>query len=472
MHKIPLVLLLSLSCCAAIPAFAGGGGDDGDWELGAYAGTSHPDSYDPLDPENGSLWGWRVGYFFTEKWSVEGSFQSFSTDGSVSGQKVDVDLDAVRVNGLLNFRPGKKFRWFLTAGIGRESTQADDVDVDERDLGFNVGGGGRWYFGKKRHFGLRADARWIEVDVGGDIGATQSNYEATGGILWSFGGGPPPDSDGDHVPDKKDNCANTPKGAVVDDAGCPKDSDGDKVYDGLDKCTGTQRGWAVDASGCPADADGDGVADMVDKCPATPKDLKIDANGCPTEDADGDTIWDGADRCPNTPKGVKVDPVGCPMDADGDGVWDGDDKCPSTPKGTKVDATGCPAPAEPPQPVTAPVIPESKQPLVLEGVTFARNSADLTPESSVVLDRVAASLKERPEVRLEVGGHTDSNGDPTHNKHLSEARAEAVRNYLLAKGVPGDQLTTKGYGSGRPVADNTTDAGRALNRRVELARIP
>jgi outer membrane protein OmpA-like peptidoglycan-associated protein len=153
-------------------------------------------------------------------------------------------------------------------------------------------------------------------------------------------------------------------------------------------------------------------------------------------------------------------------------VWDGDDKCSSTPKGTKVDATGCPAPAEPPPPPPAPVIPESHQPLVLEGVTFAKNSADLTPESSVVLDRVAASLKEHPEVRLEIGGHTDSNGSPEHNKQLSEARAASVRTYLVNKGVPGGQLTTKGYGSQRPVADNNTDAGRALNRRVELSRIP
>jgi OOP family OmpA-OmpF porin len=471
MRKIPLVLL-SMLCCAALPAFAGGGGDDGDWELGAYMGSSHPDSYNPLDPENGTLYGGRVGYFFTERWSVEGSFQFFGTEGKAAGQKVDVDLNALRVNGLMNFRAGKKFRWFLTLGLGSEGVKADDLDISEKDFGLNAGGGGRWYFGKQRHFALRADARWIQVDVGGDIDATQSNYEGTGGILWSFGGGPPPDSDSDGVPDKKDTCAYTPKGAVVDAAGCPQDSDGDKVYDGLDKCANTQRGWAVDSAGCPADADGDGVADMVDKCPATPKEVKVDATGCPTEDSDGDGIWDGGDRCPSTPKGVKVDPVGCPMDADGDGVWDGDDKCSSTPKGTKVDATGCPAPAEPPPPPPAPVIPESHQPLVLEGVTFAKNSADLTPESSVVLDRVAASLKEHPEVRLEIGGHTDSNGSPEHNKQLSEARAASVRTYLVNKGVPGGQLTTKGYGSQRPVADNNTDAGRALNRRVELSRIP
>jgi len=468
MYKIMLAALAVL-CCAAVPAFAGGGGEDGDWELGAYLGSAHPDSYDPLDPENGTLYGARVGYFFTPRWSLEGSYQVFGTEGSVSGQKTDVDLDALRVNMLFNFRPEKKFRWFLTAGFGNESTKSDGPDISETDLGWNAGGGGRWYFGRQRHFALRADARWIEVDAGGDIDETQSNYEATGGILWSFGGGPPPDSDGDRVPDKKDKCAGTPKGAVIDTAGCPQDADGDRIFDGLDKCPGTQRGWAVDTAGCPADADGDGVADMVDKCPGTPKGVKVDANGCPTEDADGDSVWDGADRCPGTPKGVQVDPVGCPMDADGDGVWDGEDKCPNTPKGTKVDDTGCPAVE--PAPAAAPAIPDAKKPLVLDGVTFATDSAILSPESSVVLDRVVASLKENPEVRLEIGGHTDSAGDPTHNMDLSSARADSVRKYLIGKGVPPGQLTAKGYGSERPIADNNAEAGRALNRRVELSRI-
>lgn len=407
MHK-PILVTAAILCGWAAPALAGGGGVEGDWELGAYLGSSHPDSYNPLDPENGDLYGARVGYFFTRHWSVEGSYQAFSTEGKIGGQTVDVNLDALRVNALFNFRPDKKFRWFLTAGLGSEKTESDDIS--ESDLGVNVGGGARWFFGRQRHWGLRADARWIEVDVGGDIDETQSNYEGTGGIVFAFGGGPPPDGDGDGVPDKKDNCDFTPKGAVIDAAGCPQDADGDRVYDGLDKCPGTQRGWAVDTAGCPADADGDGV-------------------------------WDGADKCPGTPKGSRVDDTGCPV-----------------------------VEAAPPPP--APVIPEAMKPLVLEGVTFAINSSVLTPESSVVLDRVASSLKEHPEVRLEVGGHTDSNGDAARNLGLSTARAESVRTYLIGKGVPAGQLASKGYGSQRPVADNSTEAGRALNRRVELSRIP
>jgi outer membrane protein with beta-barrel domain/thrombospondin type 3 repeat protein len=324
------------------PAFARGG-EEGDWELGFYAGQLRPDAYDPLDPKDAALYGVRGGYYLTDHWSVEGSWQTSSTEGSVSGTKPDVDFDALRANILFNFREGKKFRWFLTGGIGHESIDASDVDINKSAFGYNLGGGGRWYFGKTRLWGLRADARWVTTDPGGDIqGGSQNNYEWNGGLQWSFGGGAPADDDKDGVPNKNDTCAMTPKGAKVDAHGCPTDKDGDRVYDGLDKCPDTPPGWAVDSTGCPKDSDGDGVADQVDTCPGTPKDIKVDATGCPKEDADGDHVWDGADRCPDTPKGVKVDAVGCPTDADGDGVWDGIDTCPNTPKGTKVDEKGCP----------------------------------------------------------------------------------------------------------------------------------
>jgi len=345
MKRILLAVLAAL-LLGSLPAFAGGG-DIRDWEVGAYGGAVSPDSYNGIDPKGGTFYGLRGGYFFTERWSVEGAFQWFGTEADVSGPNPNIDLNSLRFNGLWNFRAGKKFRWFLTAGIGREYTKSSDLDIDNRDWSYNWGGGGRWYFGKTKTWGLRADARWITVDVGDPVSQSQTNYEGSGGIFWSFGGGEPTDSDSDGVPDKKDACAGTPKGAHVDPKGCPKDSDGDGVPDGIDKCPNTAKGWKVDSKGCPADSDGDGVADAVDKCPNTPKDVKVDSNGCPTEDADGDGVWDGADRCPDTPKGAKVDMVGCPTDADHDGVWDGLDQCPNTPAGTAVDAKGCPSAGTP-----------------------------------------------------------------------------------------------------------------------------
>src|SRR2546427_4253723 len=118
-------------------------------------------------------------------------------------------------------------------------------------------------------------------------------------------------------------------------------------------------------------------------------------------DSDGDGVPDDKDDCPNTPKGAYVDAHGCPHDSDGDGVWDGIDQSPNTPKGTPVDSKGCPKKVL--------FTPEKKK-LILEGVNFEFDSAKLTPGSFAVLDRVAASLNDWPEIRVEVGGHTDSNG--------------------------------------------------------------
>jgi outer membrane protein OmpA-like peptidoglycan-associated protein len=267
----------------------------------------------------------------------------------------------------------------------------------------------------------------------------------------------PKDADGDGVTDNLDKCPNTPAGTPVDATGCAKDSDGDGVFDLADKCPNTPAGTAVDANGCPKDSDGDGVLDAVDKCPNTPAGTPVDATGCP-KDSDGDGVTDLLDKCPNTPAGTKVDATGCGFDSDGDGVVDGTDKCPNTPAGTKVDAVGCPA------------LFGGGATLVLEGVYFETGKAILKPESQASLDRVAESLKGNPEVTVEIGGHTDNTGSKVTNQKLSAARANAVKDFLISKGVDASRMTAKGYGPDKPVADNKTVAGRAANRRVELTK--
>jgi outer membrane protein OmpA-like peptidoglycan-associated protein len=237
------------------------------------------------------------------------------------------------------------------------------------------------------------------------------------------------------------------------------------VFDGIDQCPDTEKGWPVDAKGCPKDSDGDGVPDAKDKCADTPAGAKVDDQGCPT-DADGDGVFDGLDRCPDTPAGVKVDASGCPRDSDGDGVDDARDKCPDTPAGTPVDADGCPQ-----APKAAPLFEEGRKELVLQGVNFETNKAVLTPDSLAVLDRVAASLHDWPEIRVEIGGHTDSQASNAYNLKLSDSRAKAVRDYLVSKGIDGSRMTAKGYGESKPIADNNTKEGRAQNRRVELKRL-
>ena len=293
--------------------------------------------------------------------------------------------------------------------------------------------------------------------------ANHSDQQYIFGLTWAAGR-KPRDTDGDGVPDRKDHCPLTPAGAVVDATGCPVDSDHDGVFDGIDACPNTPTGATVDARGCPKDSDGDGVWDGIDKCPDTPKGAKVDAAGCPM-DSDHDGVVDGIDQCPNTPAGATVDANGCPVDSDGDGVFDGLDKCPNTPAGAKVGADGCP----PPVSEQETQLRETGR-IRLDGVNFETGKAKLLPESLPILDKVGDVLRKWPILQVEVGGHTDNRGGAAMNKTLSAARARAVRTYLLEHfpEIKAGHLTARGYGSSKPVAKNTTEAGRAQNRRVEF----
>ena len=272
--------------------------------------------------------------------------------------------------------------------------------------------------------------------------------------------GCPRDTDSDGVFDPMDNCPNTPTAARVDRAGCPIDSDSDGVADHLDRCGNTPASTRVDESGCPADSDGDGVANTIDRCTNTPSGAAVDANGCPL-DSDNDGVADHRDNCPNTPAGATVNVEGCPTDRDNDAVYDGLDRCPITAAGTEVDASGCPVLFESDEAVE----------IVLEGVNFETGSADLTPNARTILARVAQSLNGNPDIRVEVGGHTDSQGGHAFNVRLSQRRAESVRDYLMYQGVAARQITAQGYGPDQPIADNGTRDGRAQNRRVALRRM-
>jgi len=146
--------------------------------------------------------------------------------------------------------------------------------------------------------GMIKDLSWCQIGgaVAGAVGAGVMEPAATplgllaGGIYGSFlciDDNMSKDSDGDGVPDDKDQCPGTPAGAPVDANGCPLYSDGDGVPDYLDKCPGTPSGVKTDADGCPLDSDGDGVPDYLDKCPNTAAGAKVDKDGCPPG---GDTL--------------------------------------------------------------------------------------------------------------------------------------------------------------------------------------
>ncbi len=180
----------------------------------------------------------------------------------------------------------------------------------------------------------------------------------------------------------------------------------------------------------------------------------------PVSDRDGDGIYDHQDQCPDKPEDFDgfQDGDGCPdPDNDGDGVPDGRDQCPDTPKGTKVDSKGC-----------AKVVKEARPAIILKGVNFASDSAELSPRAKVILADVAKTLAQYEDIEIEVRGHTDNRNTFEYNMELSKNRAASVKTYLVEQGIDASRITTMGFGERKPIADNDTPEGMAKNRRVEL----
>jgi outer membrane protein OmpA-like peptidoglycan-associated protein len=270
------------------------------------------------------------------------------------------------------------------------------------------------------------------------------------------------DLDGDGIADRDDACPERAEDTdgYEDNDGCPDiDNDGDGVIDERDACPAE----VAACDGCPVrDADNDGIMDDQDQCrdQAEDRDGFEDNDGCPDSDNDKDGIDDSADQCPDKPEDRDQfeDEDGCPdPDNDGDGIADDVDACPNRP-GT-ADADGCPARK----------IERGR--LILKGVHFESGKATLTPNSYSILDEVFQSLREWPDVQIEIRGYTDSVGSDAINKRLSRSRAASVRNYLTQKGIDPARIRATGYGEQDPIAPNATAEGRAQNRRVEMHRI-
>jgi len=448
--------------------------------------------------------GGRLALFVTRFLALESSGDYTVTD--LAGGGADVTMSRIGATLLLNgtffgttamYVGGGVERQYHRGGLKLEDQGAHGV------VGLRLSMGGR--------AALRGEGR-AEYFPAAGAGSTRTfNLGARVGLSVFAFGGPPRDADGDKVANKRDRCPDTlsgarvdtdgcptdedrdrvfdgldaceatPAGALVDERGCPTDTDKDSVLDGLDLCADTPQGATADPNGCPTDADKDAVLDGLDQCADTPSGATVDGSGCPT-DADADKVFDGLDQCPDTPTGAEVDQRGCTVqrDTDADGVLDPTDRCPNTPAGQAVDAFGCPlvqavvqAQPAPIQVQAAPrqlfeVVEGKAQPVILRGVSFRTGRSDLTPDSYSVLDEVAASLVANPSVRIEIGGHTDATGSKQRNLDLSLGRALAVRAYLAAKGVSPERMVARGYGPDRPIGDNRTVEGRAVNRRVEL----
>ena len=389
------------------------------------------------------------------------------------------------IHGILQYPA--RFSPFVVAGGGAYGVSSgDDVQGNDNDPSFYWGIGAKYFM--TENFGLRIDGRQIFAPANeprfNDTEEDESfHYEVLLGVAFAFGrhAGPPKDADGDGFKDPVDNCPNV-KGVAPD--GCPpRDTDGDGVMDNVDECPAIKGSLA---NGCPGDTDGDGVTDDKDECvdvagpmangcpdPDPDKDgiladkdlcptvASSEPDGCPAADRDKDGIPDDQDKCPDV-KGKGAD--GCPLDTDGDGIIDDNDQCigqPETKNGYQ-DSDGCPD-----------KVPEAVKKFTgtIQGITFDTGRSSIRSSSFTVLDGAVKVLKDFEDLKLEIGGHTDSVGRESTNLRLSQSRADAVRQYMIDKGIDGERLKAVGYGESKPKASNRTRAGRAENRRIDFTLI-
>jgi outer membrane protein OmpA-like peptidoglycan-associated protein len=257
-----------------------------------------------------------------------------------------------------------------------------------------------------------------------------------------------PDKDHDSITDLKDECPDVL--GLRKFNGCP-DKDNDGIKDSEDACPDVA--GPVENQGCP-DTDKDGVLDYLDNCVkiAGPKENA----GCPWPDTDNDGLLDKDDKCPHI-SGSKEN-EGCPyVDTDGDGILDKDDECPSV--SGVLENKGCPK------------IEAAAQEILktaFDDLEFGAGNAVIKEASNNSLNDLAALLIKKTEWKIQISGHTDNVGNDQSNMILSKKRAEAVKTYLVSKGVPTERVATQFFGKTKPVASNDTEEGRQKNRRVEM----
>lgn len=388
----------------------------------------------------------------------------------------EVDLKNRIISGLdgqlqYRFQPSKPVVPYLLAGVGSIIENLDQVTLQApAGIGFDFRIKGNSFinlqaeyrfaleenknniqfgFGWKYFFGtpsasVKTDKKVMDSDGDGipddiDLCPQQAGLKALSGC---------PDSDGDGVEDARDECPKVAGLKVLN--GCP-DSDGDGISDKDDECPNLA--GLIANRGCPgSDGDNDGIIDDQDECPNEPG--SVTAKGCP--DRDGDGVPDKTDACPDK-KGNK--PNGCP-DSDGDGVDDSKDKCPDTP-GPAANK-GCPELSQAEKEILR---------LAMRDVQFEHNKAIIRPESYRVLNQIADLLRKYSAFKLVISGYTDNTGSLMINQTLSEKRAKACFDYLVDKSIASSRMRYAGYGPRNPIANNNTQTGRALNRRVEFEMI-
>lgn len=327
----------------------------------------------------------------------------------------------------------KGWTGFIPVGVGTEIRLGKTVMLD-----VNLGAG--YTFTDLLNNFVIEDYKdsWLQGGVGLAFGGTDCNVdEDKDGLMTcveeQIGTNPLiADTDGDGLNDGAEH--NTYKTNPLN-----KDTDGDTLTDGMEVNT-------YNTNPLNKDTDADGLMDNeeVNNYRTDPLD----------SDSDNDNLMDGAEV-----KTHKTNPLN--PDTDAGSVFDGIE----VGRGTDPLNPADDVPVEKkPEPIEVGAV------IVLEGINFATNSADITSIAEEKLELALNGMKNHPEIEVEISGHTDNTGGRAHNERLSQRRAESVKDWFVSKGIDGSRITTVGYAWDKPIDTNDTEEGRFRNRRIEFKR--
>ncbi len=513
MKRLGVFLSVSLMLALAVQDRAYAQQTDGKWMIGLRGGpNTWISDFNKLQMSFGGefLLGYGLNRYFSL--GLSAGYEQLKTNQSPVLTDLDygyqlgaVQLKAVpySILGFLHLSPGSSFNPYLYAGVGGLSfkrmsgtTYLPD-DKYRTSLMIPVGVGVEFFTSKSFSVVLDVGARsygdWIDFRRNSSI---DGMITAKAGIQLYLGRGDDEDDDIDGLTNGEERRYGTdPKRPDTDNDGLKdgeevkryrtnplrSDTDGDGLSDGDEVLKYKTNPLKVDTDGdglsdgdevlryktdpLKVDTDGDGLSDGDEVLVYTTDPLKVDTDGDGLSDYDEVMVYKTDPRVADTDKDglsdgdevrrTHTDPL--KADTDGGGINDGDE----VKRGTN--------PLDPSDDTpSVPMKLEKGKTIILEGVTFPSGSAKLAKSSEPTLKKALLALQLNPGLRVEIAGHTDNAGKVSTNDRLSMNRAEAVKSWMVMRGIPSNQVTAVGYGSRFPVASNVTAEGRTKNRRIEF----